>query len=56
MRCILFGAGGREAVIACELAKQYELYAVMSYKNPTIIQAVEKTGGKYYIEKIQFIC
>ena len=51
MKCILFGAGGREAIIASELAKKYELYAVISHKNPTIIEAVEKTGGKYYIEK-----
>ncbi|MCL2342102.1 MAG: hypothetical protein FWC53_03520 [Firmicutes bacterium] len=50
MKCILFGAGGREAIIAKELAKGYELYSFMSHANPTIIEATIQSGGQYIID------
>ena len=51
MKCLLMGAGGREAVIADKLAEKFELYAVISHENPSIVETVEKTGGKYIVDK-----
>lgn len=51
MKCIIMGANGREAVIAEKLSEKFEIYAVLSHKNPTIIEIVNKTGGKYLIDK-----
>lgn len=50
-KCILFGGGGREAIIAQKLSGGFELYSYMSHKNPTIIKFVEQTGGKFVIDK-----
>lgn len=49
MKCILLGAGGREAIMAMELSKKFKLYSIMPYENPSIKQAVLKSGGKYLI-------
>jgi len=49
MKCLLLGNGGREAVIAENLAKGYSLYSIMPYKNRSITEAVEKSHGKYII-------
>lgn len=48
-KCLLLGNGGREAVLAEYISKGYELYTVCPYKNPTIIEMVEKSNGKYIV-------
>ena len=47
MKCIILGSGGREAVIAEKLGEKFQMYAILSHKNPSIIEIVEKTGGIY---------
>lgn len=49
MKILLLGNGGREAIIAKKLGDNAELYSIAKYKNETINQCVEKTGGKLYI-------
>ena len=51
MKCIILGSGGREAVIAEKLGEKFQMYAILSHKNPSIIEIVEKTGGIYLIDK-----
>ena len=48
-KCLLLGNGGREAVLAEYISKGYRLYTVCSYENPSIIEMVKKSGGKYII-------
>ncbi len=48
-KCLLLGNGGREAVIAEYVSKDYSLYSVMPYANPSIVDFVEKSNGKYLI-------
>lgn len=48
-KCLLLGNGGREAVLAEFISKGYELYTVCSYENPTIIEYVKKSNGKYIV-------
>lgn len=48
-KCLLLGNGGREAVIAENIAKTYSLYSVLPYENPSIVEYVEKSNGKYII-------
>ena len=48
-KCLLLGNGGREAVIAEYVSKGYSLYSVMPYRNPSIAEYSEKSGGKYII-------
>ena len=48
-KCLLLGNGGREAVLAEQLAKGFELYAILPYANPSIVEQVEKSNGKYII-------
>lgn len=48
-KCLLLGNGGREAVIAENIAKTYSLYSVLPYENPSIVEYVEKSKGKYII-------
>ena len=49
-RCLLLGNGGREAVLAEYISKEYELYTVCPYENPTIIDYVKKSNGKYIVD------
>lgn len=49
-KCLLLGNGGREAVLAEYISKGYELYTVCPYENPTIIEMVQKSNGKYIID------
>ena len=49
MKCLLLGNNGREAIIAEYLSKGYEVYAILPFKNETIVGATEKSGGKYFI-------
>jgi len=49
-KCLLLGNGGREAVLAEFISKGYELYTVCPYENPSIIDCVKKTGGKYIVD------
>ena len=48
-KCLLLGNGGREAVLAEYIAKDYILYSVLPYENPSIVEKVEASGGKYVI-------
>ena len=48
-KCLLLGNGGREAVLAEQISKGFELYAIMPYANPSVVAEVEKSGGKYLI-------
>ncbi len=48
-KCLLLGNGGREAVLAEYISKGYELYTVCPYENPTIIDYVNKSKGKYLV-------
>ena len=48
-KCLLLGNGGREAVIAEQISKKYSLYSVLPYENPSIIEYVENSNGKYII-------
>ena len=49
-KCLLLGNGGREAVLAEYISKGYELYTVCPYENPSIIDCVKKSNGKYIID------
>ncbi len=48
-KCLLLGNGGREAVIAEYISKGFSLYSVLPYENPSIVEAVKNSGGKYII-------
>lgn len=48
-KCLLLGNGGREAVIAENIAKTYSLYSILPYENPSIVEYVNKSNGKYII-------
>ncbi len=48
-KCLLLGNGGREAVLAEQISKGYSLYAIMPYANPSIVEYVEQSNGKYII-------
>lgn len=48
-KCLLLGNGGREAVIAEFISEGYSLYSVLPYENPSIVEAIEKSNGKYIV-------
>ena len=48
-KCLLLGNGGREAVLAEYISKGYELYSVCPYENPSIIEKIKETNGKYIV-------
>lgn len=48
-KCLLLGNGGREAVLAEYISKGYCLYAVVPYENPSIVEAIENSNGKYIV-------
>ncbi len=48
-KCLLLGNGGREAVLAEQISKGYSLYVIMPYANPSIVEQVKKSNGKYII-------
>ncbi len=48
-KCLLLGNGGREAVLAEQIAQGFELYSIMPYVNPSIKKEVEKSNGKYIL-------
>ena len=48
-KCLLLGNGGREAVLAEQIGKSFAVYAILPYANPSIVQEVEKSNGKYVI-------
>lgn len=48
-KCLLLGNGGREAVLAENISKGYELYTICPYENPSIIECIIKSNGKYII-------
>lgn len=49
MKCLLLGNGGREAVIAEYISKGFSLYSILPYENPSIIDAINSSNGKYII-------
>ena len=48
-KCLLLGNGGREAVLAENISKGFSLYSVLPYENPSIVEYVEKSNGKYIV-------
>ena len=46
---LIVGSGGREAAFAFRLAQDCTVYAVISHKNPLIVDCVIQSGGKYLI-------
>ena len=48
-KCLLLGNGGREAVLAEYISREYELYTVCPYENPSIIQRVKESNGSYIV-------
>ena len=48
-KCLLLGNGGREAVLAEKIAKGYKLFSILPYANPSIVEQVKKSNGKYLI-------
>lgn len=46
---LIVGSGGRESSFALNLMQDSEVYAVIDHENPTIIDAVQSSGGKYLI-------
>lgn len=48
-KCLLLGNGAREAVIAEAMSEKYEMYSIMPYENPSIVEFVEKSNGKYLV-------
>ncbi len=48
-KCLLLGNGGREAVIAEYVSKDYSLYSIMPYENPSISNYVQASKGKFII-------
>ena len=49
-KCLLLGNGGREAVLAEFISKGYELYTVCPYENPSIVECVKNSNGKYIVD------
>ena len=49
-KCLLLGNGGRESVLAEYISKGYKLYTVCPYENPSIIDCVKKSNGKYIVD------
>lgn len=47
-KCLILGNGGREAVLAEKIAKGYKLFSILPYANPSIVEQVKKSNGKYY--------
>ena len=48
-RFLIVGSGGRESAFAISLMKDRILYAVLSHENPTIIDCVRRSGGRYLV-------
>ena len=48
-KCLLLGNGAREAVICEAMSEKYEMYSIMPYENPSIVEFVEKSNGKYLV-------
>lgn len=46
---LIVGSGGRESAFAMRLAQDTQVYAVITHKNPLIIDCVTQSGGKYVI-------
>ena len=44
---LIVGSGGREGAFALRLIEDTQLFAVISHKNPLIIDCVEQSGGEY---------
>lgn len=50
-KILLLGNGGREAVIAEYVSKEYKLYSIMPYENPSISEYSAISGGKCLIRR-----
>lgn len=49
MKCLLLGNGAREAIMAESLCKKFQLYSIMPYENPSIVDSINFSEGKYLI-------
>ncbi len=49
---LIVGSGGRESAFALNLFKETILFAFMSHENPTIMECVEQSGGRYIIGNV----
>ncbi|XP_060078909.1 phosphoribosylamine--glycine ligase-like [Ylistrum balloti] len=47
MKFMIVGQGGRESSFAKKLAEDSVVYAAFGHKNPTIVDIVDETGGRY---------
>lgn len=48
-KCLLLANGGREAVLAEQISKDFSLYSIMAYENPSIAEYVRKSNGKFIV-------
>ena len=53
-KCLLLGNGAREAVICEAMAQKYEMYVVMPYENPSIVEFVKKS--KICLDALHEVC
>ena len=49
---IIVGGGGREAAFARKLAADSKVSALLTHRNPTIIECVENSGGTWQVDNI----
>lgn len=49
MKCLLLGNGGREAILAEQISKDFTLYSIMAYENPSIAEYVRQSNGKFIV-------
>ena len=50
VKFLIVGGGGRESAFALHLMNDAHVYAVISHKNPGIIDCVKQSGGAYTID------
>lgn len=48
-RILVVGNGGREASVVNKLSEDCIIYSVVRHENPTIVKAVESTGGNFIV-------
>ncbi len=49
---LIVGSGGRESAFALKLFAETKLYAFIGHENPTIVDCVTKSGGKYIVDDV----
>lgn len=48
-KCLLLSNGGREAVLAEQISREFSLYSIMAHENPSIAEFVKKSNGKFIV-------